>query len=1047
MGPMPRLTFLPGGPAPAAGRLAWWHPHPADPGHEPLERSHGTEEPGAHQDRLAAAWRHSFGRPVAGEATEIEVFEGSELVVAPAMVVPLLPAITVLAALPSPTQASEGDRAPRDRSWAAGRVHPSVQAWSVAAKWALEIVAAGRIVPVLAGADDPRHAVAWWRAAVLGDSRLDALAAAMPIEGFATPRSATEVWSARDLLSAFCDAVADACGRQGRQPTLDVRRRAGEPHFGARAIGALTGSDPIVEGPPALLRTRIRELSDWSAAVTGATASVNAGMPVHLVVRVVPPSTDDGDGDGDAWRLRFGLGVQDHEDIVEAAVIWQRDESVVIGDVRLADAREPLVRWLAVAGRLMPAIGRCMHDAAPSEVAVSTAEAGALIDHPELLRSAGIRVEIPSSLRGAGVERARLVARIGRLDGQAVEAQVDDGALLSMSALTSARIVAQVGDEEVDAAEFAALVSAGPGLVQWRGRWVRVEPGVVEASDQVGRDVAMSLTEALAAALTGQHRLDGVGTVDSRPVGDVASAVERLRSTSAPAPVADADLAGFRGSLRTYQRIGVAWLRALADLGFGAVLADEMGLGKTVEAIGLLSTRPGASTHLVVCPTSVVGNWVRELDRFAPDMAVTRHHGPDRAMRPDVLDAADVVVTTYALLRRDQALLRRVAWDVVVFDEAQQVKNPASQTARAARGLPCRSRLAMTGTPLENRLGDLWSIVDLTNPGLLGRRATFDEQFTVPIERWRDDRAARRLRRLVAPFLLRRRKQDPEVAVDLPPKTEVEVTCMLTREQVALYQAVIEETLSGRLTGSTFERRGRILALLTALKQICDHPLLYAPDGGRIAGRSGKLERATELLGEIIDSEGHALVFTQYRRMGALLVEHLQQALGLEDVPFLHGGVPAARRDALVARFQESEAVPIMVVSLRAGGTGLNLTRANHVIHVDRWWNPAVEDQATDRAHRIGQHRPVTVHTLVTAGTLEERIAAMLARKRELAEAVMGTGQAWVTELSDDEIRDLVSLSSDAMVGSWDDGDEDAVAGGDDDRPAPRLVALPGGRR
>jgi SNF2 family DNA or RNA helicase len=420
---------------------------------------------------------------------------------------------------------------------------------------------------------------------------------------------------------------------------------------------------------------------------------------------------------------------------------------------------------------------------------------------------------------------------------------------------------------------------------------------------------------------------------------------------------------------------------------------------------------------------------------------VQRHHGPDRAVSRRAFKPGQVTVTSYALLRRDIGMLEDVPWDVVVFDEAQQIKNPSSKGARAARSLQSRARVAMTGTPIENRLSELWAILDLTNPGLLGSERRFNERFAVPVERWHDPGAADRLKRLVAPFVLRRRKDDPEVAVDLPPKQEITVACSLTREQASLYQAEIERAFAtGSLGATAFERRGRVLALLTALKQICNHPRQFLRDDGRLPGRSGKLARSTEILSELVDAGDRALVFTQFREMGLLLAEHLKQQLGLPEVPFLHGGVPLAARDTMVNRFQEDDdAPPILLVSLRAGGTGLNLTRATHVLHFDRWWNPAVEDQATDRAHRIGQDRPVTVHTLVTAGTIEDRIAELLDRKGSLADAIVGAGETWITELNDDELRELVELSSTDLP----DEDDDA---GEEPPRRPTLTAIAGGR-
>ncbi|MGH3907092.1 MAG: DEAD/DEAH box helicase, partial [Pseudonocardiaceae bacterium] len=465
---------------------------------------------------------------------------------------------------------------------------------------------------------------------------------------------------------------------------------------------------------------------------------------------------------------------------------------------------------------------------------------------------------------------------------------------------------------------------------------------------------------------------------------------------------------------------GVAWLQTMTSLGLGALLADDMGLGKTLQTISLLAGRDGERPQLVVCPTSVVGNWERELARFAPYLPVIRHHGGGRPSSVEEFKPGAVVVTSYGLLRRDAELLAGTDWDVVVLDEAQQIKNQAAQTARNARRIPARARVALTGTPMENRLSELWSVMDFTNPGLLGPFSRFRERYAVPVERWRDDDAAARLRQIVAPFMLRRLKTDPGVAEDLPPKVETLESCTLTREQATLYQATVAALLGDTDSGDTdlgegIERRGRVLKLLTALKQICNHPAQYLGEPGPLRGRSGKLARATELLAEIVASGERALVFTQYRAMGELLAGHLGAALRLPEVPFLHGGVDRGARERMVAAFQEApDAPPLLLVSLKAGGTGLNLTRATHVLHYDRWWNPAVEDQATDRAYRIGQRRTVNVHKLVTAGTLEERISDLLEEKRALADSIVGSGETWLTELSDADLRSLVALSADS---------------------------------
>jgi SNF2 family DNA or RNA helicase len=457
----------------------------------------------------------------------------------------------------------------------------------------------------------------------------------------------------------------------------------------------------------------------------------------------------------------------------------------------------------------------------------------------------------------------------------------------------------------------------------------------------------------------------------------------------------------------------------------GACLADDMGLGKTIQTLALLERDRGEDLApgpvLLVCPTSVLGNWQREAERFTPGLAVLLHHGPGRARGSHFESDArrhDLVLTSYGLLHRDRDALGAVTWGGVILDEAQNIKNPETHQARAARSLPAAYRAALTGTPVENHVGDLWSLMEFLNPGLLGSRAAFRRNFLVPIQAHGDLRAAEALRRVTRPFVLRRVKTDPAIAPDLPEKVETLESCTLTQEQATLYRAVlrdVEEALAEGADG--IRRKGLVLATLLRLKQVCNHPAQYLGDGSRIGGRSGKLARMVELLAEVLEEGQRSLVFTQFVEMGRILVRHLGETFGRE-VLFLHGGVPRKERDRMVARFQDEEAgeaPPLFVLSLKAGGTGLNLTGATHVFHYDRWWNPAVENQATDRAFRIGQRRNVHVHKLVCAGTLEERIDRMIEAKKETADAVVGTGEAWLTELDDRQLREVWALGASAV--------------------------------
>ncbi len=475
----------------------------------------------------------------------------------------------------------------------------------------------------------------------------------------------------------------------------------------------------------------------------------------------------------------------------------------------------------------------------------------------------------------------------------------------------------------------------------------------------------------------------------------------------------------FVGELRHYQRRGLSWMQFLAKLGLGGCLADDMGLGKTATTLAHLVERPGP--HLVVCPLSVVRNWSSEAQRFTPKLDVQVHHGSGRSrsdgLGDDTLFTTDpdrlVVVTTYGLLPRDLEHLGGIEWSTVVLDEAQMVKNPNTKAARAVRQLRAGQKLALTGTPVENRLSELWSILDAVNPGLLGGLGRFREKFGTPIERNGDADAAARLRRLTQPFILRRTKADRRLLPDLPDKIEQIAYAKLTREQAAMYQQVVDQLLADAEQSSGMRRRGLVLAALMRLKQICNHPAHALKDGSRLGGRSGKLTRFDELVTDLLDQGERALVFTQFREMGELLVQHVGEQFHFRP-PFLHGGVSRGGRDRMVDTFQTGTGSPLLIVSLKAGGTGLNLTAASQVIHYDRWWNPAVEDQATDRAWRIGQQRTVNVHKLVCEGTVEERIGVVIDDKRKLADAVVGNSEAWLSELSTDEFRDLVVLETDS---------------------------------
>jgi SNF2 family DNA or RNA helicase len=477
----------------------------------------------------------------------------------------------------------------------------------------------------------------------------------------------------------------------------------------------------------------------------------------------------------------------------------------------------------------------------------------------------------------------------------------------------------------------------------------------------------------------------------------------------------------FQAVLRPYQERGLSWLAFLSSLGLGACLADDMGLGKTVQLLALEAAHRAdglaIGPTLLLCPMSLVGNWEREAARFTPGLRIYAHHGPER-LHGEALGArlgeADLVVTTYATATRDVDELSGFEWRRVVLDEAQAIKNSLSQAAKAAKRLRADHRVALTGTPVENRLAELWSIMDFLNPGMLGSGAQFRARYAIPVERHGLTEPAQRLRTVTRPYVLRRLKTDPAIIDDLPDKIEIKQYCQLTTEQASLYQSVVDDMMDKIENSDGIERRGNVLAAMAKLKQVCNHPALLLHDRSAIGRRSGKVIRLEEILEEIIAEGDKVLCFTQFTEFAEMLLPHLAAQFGT-DIAYLHGGTPRPRRDELVTRFQSDGGPPVFLLSLKAGGTGLNLTAANHVIHLDRWWNPAVENQATDRAFRIGQTRNVQVRKFICAGTLEEKIDEMIEEKKALADLVITDGEGWLTELSARDLRQVFELSGDSV--------------------------------
>ncbi|HEX6912880.1 MAG TPA: DEAD/DEAH box helicase [Longimicrobium sp.] len=901
----------------------------------------------------------------------------------------------------------------------------SVRALGELAKLALELVAGGRVLPVL----EPAHGGRWtarWRpllAAEADGERLAALRRAMPgVCAAHAPAAAADDPAGRAL-----DALVDACVRQGLRGQADVRRGAGRG-AAEQWRDALVFADAAPwDGGKGMDRVHAA-LGAWSRPLASA-----AGRGLRTCFRLTPPVDLGADVDAaaerleggaeiDRWRLDFLLQAADDPSLlVPASEVWRTRGALKVFRRTLEQPQERLLEDLGRAHRLVPGLEPALRGAAPTGMALDAEGAYRFLrEAAPLLAQAGFGVRVPPWWNAPA---ARLGVKLRARSSSSTRGEAEGR--FGLETLVAYDWKVSLGGQALTADEFRALARAKVPLVRFRGQWVELRPEEVAAALRLfeqgasGEMTAAELLRLTAGADAAEGDLPVEGVEAEGWLGELLAGAgdARVRPVDPPA--------GFTGTLRPYQERGLSWLAFMDGLGLGACLADDMGLGKTVQLLALLLARPvrpprGRKTlpTLLVCPMSLVGNWQREAARFAPSLRVHVHHGGERlsgsALRKAVR-GSDLVITTYALAARDRAELGAVDWGRVVLDEAQNVKNAAARQAQAVRAFRAPRRIALTGTPVENRLAEMWSILDFLNPGLLGSARDFRSRFSLPIERYRDPDRAAQLRTLAGPFILRRLKTDRGIIQDLPEKQEMKVFCNLTREQASLYQATVEDMLRKVEESEGIERRGLILSTLLRLKQACNHPAQLLGDGSALAGRSGKLERLEEVLDEVVQVGDRALVFTQFAEMGHLLQARLQERFARE-IPFLHGGTRKADRDALVERFQGAAGPPVLLLSLKAGGTGLNLTAANHVIHFDRWWNPAVEDQATDRAFRIGQRRDVQVRKLICAGTLEERIDAVIEEKKQLAGSVLGTGEAWLTELSTDELRRVVALSADAVA-------------------------------
>ncbi len=780
----------------------------------------------------------------------------------------------------------------------------------------------------------------------------------------------------------------------------------------------LTHSPEYSLGGSSSALERYQQWSSWRSSISRSETAA----PFHLYFRLVEPGEPE-----DPWLIQFQVAPK-HDPSLRISLLdfWRlgQEHSQALRKQFGDDFEQHLLISLGYAARIYPKFWVGLETDQPVGIFVDLDTAfDFLKESAWVLEDAGYKVIVPAWWTPKGRQRAKV-----RLNAKGTSSGSNKAkSYFSLETLVEYQYNLSIGDQAVSEQEWQQLVGTKSSLVKFRGQWMELDRDKMKQmlefwKQQQAENPQMSLLEFMKLTADEGDELE----VDFERDGTLAAMMSQLNDKSRLEPTDDPDQ--LQGTLRDYQKRGLSWLHYLERLGLNGCLADDMGLGKTVQVIArLIQEREMAAEldqrvapTLLIAPTSVVGNWYHELAKFAPHLSVGVHHGGDRIKETKDFKAMcrthDVVITSFTLARKDATLLEKVTWHRVVLDEAQNIKNPKTAQTKAILKLNANHRLALTGTPVENRLLDLWSIFNFLNPGYLGTQTQFRKQFEVPIQKDNNPTRSATLKKLVEPFILRRVKTDESIIKDLPDKMEQKLFCNLTKEQASLYEAVLKDVTEQLNKADGIQRKGIILATLMKLKQICNHPRQFLQDESEFTGdRSHKLSRLLEMLDEVIQEGESALVFSQFREIGDALESHLRH--NHYNTYYIHGGTTRKKREQMIGEFQDPDTAPsIFVLSLKAAGVGITLTKANHVFHFDRWWNPAVEDQATDRAFRIGQKKNVFVHKFVAMGTLEERIDQMIEDKKKLAGAIVGADESWLTELDNDSFKKLIALNKSAIL-------------------------------
>ncbi len=881
-------------------------------------------------------------------------------------------------------------------------VGEDVEWWTQIMRQASSMVARQQYLPDAVPFDDQEYQAVWNPVFVGEDAEwVDLAAAKMPASGRALTLTADKGTTFQPAVVVLWDVISNMTDYMVRTVHSDSksyrRRRTRFDSDHDAWLHSLRSEANIIPGTVEGIRALVGQIREWQAPI-----GVMASSSFRICFRMEEPA------DHDQWTVRYLIQPNDDPSLlVPADAVWNSKDPDMRGRILFA---------LGQATGICPDISNGITKDGP--VGYTTSADGAyqfLIRDAEALSRAGYGVILPAWWTGKDKSR-RLITR-----ANVQRAANQNSGILTLDSVLQFDWEVALGDKTLSIAELEALAALKSPLVRMRGQWSVVSHKEIQSAIRILKKGHGKIS------LRDMIKMD-LGVADVSPdlewstvssADTITDIIERLNGR---ATIQEPGLPKrFTGELRSYQRRGYAWLSFLRDLGLGGCLADDMGLGKTVQTLTMIQRDVEGGERrpvLLVCPTSVINNWKREAARFTPNISVMVHHGSYRTKSDTFAKAATdhaLVVTSYGVLRRDTDIIRDVEWSGIVADEAQNIKNPYTKQSQAIRSLRADYRFALTGTPVENGVADLWSIMEFLNPGFLGGLDQFQKNFIRPIQAYQGEEAANKLRRATGPFILRRLKTDKSVISDLPDKIEIKEYCALTQEQATLYASVLRDAERAILESQGIGRKGVILGVLTKLKQVCNHPSHFLRDNSTIPKRSGKLDRLVQMLEEVIETGDKALIFTQFVEMGNIIKHHIQETFGRE-VLFLHGSTPRRQRDIMVERFGNDDGIQVFVVSLKAGGTGLNLTAAHHVFHFDRWWNPAVEDQATDRAFRIGQTKNVQVRKMMCIGTLEEKIDKMIEQKKQIAGSVVGTGEGWIANMSNEELREVLALSQEAMV-------------------------------